>query len=749
MFGLTSRPTNPYDEVIAKATDEKQTEINWEIALTVWDKVNEDGEQGARNAVLALQKRLVHRSANVQLFALTLAGALVNNCGAQLHREISGKTFTQTLVRLIGDRNTHDTVKKLALSSIETWVKEHPNSTDFDLLLDTYESLKRQGHVFPSSAPSASSSSPSAARDEPGRRATDDELRREEEELQRALAESAALADPMRGFRRSSPPPGDYRKALPHEPQSSTAGPGESTFVPPSSSSEISGGGGERKVPKRVRALFDFDGQTAEELPLRRGEEVVVLEEVSPDWWRGESMASGRKGIFPTNYIEPLPDLPPAPSHLPSSPSPYSQQQPAAAAAATEEEIEAEIFAQAASIDRLLSLMHTLRRRGEDFADNEELTDLYNSSMRLRPKVVQLIRKYEQKQADLQGFSEKVAHAKATYEQMAGLPLSQSVRQAQQPYPQQNGYHPLQQPPPHVQQQQQQPPYAAAVSPQPQAQPHSQPHTFPGSPAPQQQQQQQPDPAQAQREYEEEQRREYERKYAEYERQLAEYNAQMAAIAQQQQQQGAPPPAQHAAADPSQPPQQHPHHTPAPSIDPAAANRADGSTPVPSAFPTHAQQPQTQLPLASSQQQQQQQQPQPVWNGEAWLWPAQHAVPPPAAAGVAVVSSPTPSAGQLPPPVPAGVAHAETHDQAPAQGYPLQAQPYGQPQPAVEHAGVGGIEGGMAALSVSPGPGQGGHGQGGQQHMQQAQAPQPVWNGTAWVWPGQQDQGQGQAAPAA
>lgn len=30
----------------AKATDEKQTEINWEIALTVWDKVNEDGETG-------------------------------------------------------------------------------------------------------------------------------------------------------------------------------------------------------------------------------------------------------------------------------------------------------------------------------------------------------------------------------------------------------------------------------------------------------------------------------------------------------------------------------------------------------------------------------------------------------------------------------------------------------------------------------------------------------------------------------
>jgi hypothetical protein len=54
IVGLTSvvhvrlscaRATTP-TTLTAKATDEKQTEINWEIALTVWDKVNEDGETG-------------------------------------------------------------------------------------------------------------------------------------------------------------------------------------------------------------------------------------------------------------------------------------------------------------------------------------------------------------------------------------------------------------------------------------------------------------------------------------------------------------------------------------------------------------------------------------------------------------------------------------------------------------------------------------------------------------------------------
>lgn len=34
------------EEKTAKATDEKQTEVNWDILLTVWDKVAEDGEAG-------------------------------------------------------------------------------------------------------------------------------------------------------------------------------------------------------------------------------------------------------------------------------------------------------------------------------------------------------------------------------------------------------------------------------------------------------------------------------------------------------------------------------------------------------------------------------------------------------------------------------------------------------------------------------------------------------------------------------
>ncbi|GAA5852461.1 hypothetical protein JCM9279_003455 [Rhodotorula babjevae] len=577
MFG---RPANPYDEVVAKATDEKQTEINWEVALNVCDKVNDDGETGARNCVAAIQKRFTHRSANVQLFSLTLAGALVNNCSGSLHREISGKAFTQALTRLVNDRTTHDTVKKEALKQVETWVKEHPNNTDFDLLVETYEALKRQGHNFhPERPPTPKGPS-------------DDLLRREEEELQRALAESAALADPRRNYQPSS-----------SSARARSPSPAPSTARPPASS----------RGPSFVRGLYDFEGESSDELPFRRGDTIRVLEKVSDEWWRGE--LRGRTGIFPTNYIEELPEdfAPAAAAHAP------------AAAALNPDAAEAEIFAQAAAVDKLLALMHQLRARGEDFADNEELTDLYNSSMALRPKVVQLIRKYEQKQADLQAMNEKVDRARSTYEQMAGMHISHG-------YAKPNGYA--------AQQQQQYQPHPSAdpygrpvdsygASPYhqhapssnyPQQPPHVVPHPAQQhQPPPPQQQQQQyqqaPPPVSA----EDEAQREYERQMAEYQQKLAEYNAQVAALQ-------------------------------------AAGSPAPGPAgPAPSAEQPHPdghQQQQHQQAAPTSQQA-----PQPVWDAQtgAWVWPAQSAAPPPPHEG----------------------APAPALSPAPAQGYPSQTQPYG------------------------------------------------------------------------
>lgn len=171
---------------------------------------------------------------------------------------------------------------------------------------------------------------------------SDEVLRREEEDLQRALAESAALSDPLRGFQKSQAShsnSNDFssRKTLPNEPEYSNrrpASPESYGFAPPTNSSVVQGGGrrndsrggGGRSSsqrysqdepreeeqggalrtngtsqPQRVKALYDFNTETPEELPFRKGDVIRVLECVYEAWWRGE--LKGRVGIFPTVYV--------------------------------------------------------------------------------------------------------------------------------------------------------------------------------------------------------------------------------------------------------------------------------------------------------------------------------------------------------------------------------------------------------------------------------------------------------------
>jgi len=55
-----------------------------------------------------------------------------------------------------------------------------------------------------------------------------------------------------------------------------------------------------------VRALYDFEPETPQDLGFRAGDVIQVTSKPHPDseWWEGE--IDGRRGIFPSNYVEPL-----------------------------------------------------------------------------------------------------------------------------------------------------------------------------------------------------------------------------------------------------------------------------------------------------------------------------------------------------------------------------------------------------------------------------------------------------------
>ncbi|KZP04388.1 hypothetical protein FIBSPDRAFT_694014, partial [Athelia psychrophila] len=166
---------NPYDDIVNKTTDENLTDENWELILNLCDKVQDEGEQGARNVVAAVLKRLTHRIPNVQLYALSLAESLSKNCGVQLHRELASKAFTSGLEKLITDRNTHEKVKRRALVLIGVWTAEFADDPTLGIMEECYNNMKSKGYKFdaPQEAPPPT---------------VDDEIRRkEEEELQRVL----------------------------------------------------------------------------------------------------------------------------------------------------------------------------------------------------------------------------------------------------------------------------------------------------------------------------------------------------------------------------------------------------------------------------------------------------------------------------------------------------------------------------------------------------------------------------------
>ncbi|PKY03302.1 hypothetical protein P168DRAFT_291432 [Aspergillus campestris IBT 28561] len=396
---------NAFDDAVAKATDENLTSENWEYILDVCDKVAGE-ESGPKDAVAALIKRLAHRNANVQLYTLELGNALAQNCGPKIHRELASRSFTDALLRLANDRNTHQQVKSKILERMQEWTEIFANNPDFGIMEQAYMQLKTQNpNLQPPSKPGK-------------REITDVDRQKEEEELQMALALSI----------REKPTPSGAQKAQSSAAASSSAAAGAAATpaaaeappsqpVPPGTSAA---------TVSRVRALFDFLPSEPGELQFRKGDIIAVLESVYKDWWKGS--LRGQTGIFPLNYVEKLPD-------------------PTVEELQREAHMEADVFGQIKNVEKLLTLLST-RSPDPNAQDNEEITSLYHSTLAIRPKLIELIGKYSQKKDEFTQLNEKFIKARRDYESLLEASMShpaqpQYGRPGQSPYgypPQAAGY---------------------------------------------------------------------------------------------------------------------------------------------------------------------------------------------------------------------------------------------------------------------------------------------------------------------
>ncbi|CED84759.1 glycosyl transferase [Phaffia rhodozyma] len=410
------RQQNPFEEQVTKATDETLTSEDWALNIELCDKVSDEGETGARNAMLAVQKRLAHRNPNVQIFALELANTLSENCGQNIHREIASKSFTEGLERVVTDRTTNERVRQKVLQLIRKWNDAFQNDSDLGIMNELFERLRRNSEYSSVLTGSSINEAPPDEEIERARAAA------EEAEMQRVLELSkqdkggrsvgASYTNQSR-LSGSSSSTGAASAAVGSAATSSSYVQGSTQPTAQTHNNQHTAAPRRPVTPpldqaSRVRALYDYTPANPTELPFNQGDIIKVIGRTYAEWWRGT--LRGRVGIFPVNYVEPLP--------IPT----WEEMQ-------REREEEDEVFGSVAKFDELLEKLKGVDvNRGDRVEESREIEELYGYCVGLQGKISSLIQKYQSQKADLEQISNIFTQASYQYQSMKNpqVPLPQA-----------------------------------------------------------------------------------------------------------------------------------------------------------------------------------------------------------------------------------------------------------------------------------------------------------------------------------
>lgn len=289
---------------------------------------------------------------------------------------------------------------------VKEWAESFSSDPSLGVMTETYNALKAQGFsVDPPTRPQK-------------REITDTDRRREEEELQIALAMSLQETKISNIGPRSNSEQHSRRNEIDQGPNEYTlpsSNHDTAYMLPTVSQSQVQSYQPAQQLQQapveertaatvsRCRALYDFVASEAGELTFKRGDIITVIESAYKDWWRGS--LHGTIGIFPTNYVENLPE-------------------PTAADLQREAEDERKVFAEAKNVEKLLSILSSAELNDPSLAENEQLQNLYHSTISIRPKLVRLIEKYAQKKDDLISLNEKFMKARRDYDMLMEASLA-------------------------------------------------------------------------------------------------------------------------------------------------------------------------------------------------------------------------------------------------------------------------------------------------------------------------------------
>ncbi|KAJ3216368.1 ESCRT-0 subunit protein hse1 [Clydaea vesicula] len=377
------------ETLVNSCTNENNTSENWPVIIQICEMADKN-DASARQFIQAIIKRLQNKNINVVLFSLTLSNSLVQNCSSVVRKEICSRPFLDPLVKILNLPKTHFLIKERILDFIQSWNELLKHDHNFSYMSDVYNQLKNQNFSFPSNDKPKDYTPPNP------------DKHKEDEEMELAIALSlSAISDKENVSKQTTV----REKPKPELPA-----------TPPHLFS--------------VRALYDFPGLDEGELQLRKGDICKVFDNFSfKDWYKGS--LNGRIGIFPSNYVEKIVDGENVSVNNVS-------------AIGSNNQLEYQVLNKASKVDHFLTLLNSVDP-SRSISENNELQDVYQDVLSLRPNVIKLLEKFKFEKENLNAANERFLRSIQTYHKLMDAGIRNRQQQNRPPLQQHNFPTPFQQ----------------------------------------------------------------------------------------------------------------------------------------------------------------------------------------------------------------------------------------------------------------------------------------------------------------
>ncbi|KAK8724189.1 hypothetical protein OTU49_011259 [Cherax quadricarinatus] len=404
-MGLFST-SSPFDQIVEKATSEKNTSEDWGQIMDICDRVKENNV-GPRDCIKSVAKRLNSENPRIVLQAITLLDACINNCGRKFLLEVASRDFEQELRKHLTSTRTHHKVSERLRESLKKWAEgEFKGDPQLGLIPALYNKLKQDGYDF-----SVQSDSPKKTTT---KFSTDPNVvhsKQEEDDIARAiqlsLQESGGNGSPS--SQQSS------------RPVSSSLYSSATAALNADTDSTITSTSPPAKEHQKARALYDFEAAEDNELTFKAGEIVLVQDSSDRNWWKGTNHRG--EGLFPANFVTLDLNIESEPSRTESGKRvSFSEcvEVTEVEGAGGEDNLEsAEITGEIdeEKIDRLLHVLHEADPTGER-PDPQELAFLEEQVNAMAPTIDAELEQIDRKHALLARISTDLVDALGLYHQL-------------------------------------------------------------------------------------------------------------------------------------------------------------------------------------------------------------------------------------------------------------------------------------------------------------------------------------------